>query len=72
MNRSITRRAALSLAGGALAAPLVLCGGFAQAYPVKPVTVIIPFGAGEISTCHERRRASPNASGGCEGRFYAG
>lgn len=46
MSRSITRRAALSLAGGALAAPLVSRSGFGQAYPAKPVTVIIPFGAG--------------------------
>jgi tripartite-type tricarboxylate transporter receptor subunit TctC len=46
MSRSITRRAALSLAGGALAAPLVARGGFAQAYPARPVTVVIPFGAG--------------------------
>lgn len=46
MSRSITRRAALSLAGGALAAPLVSRSGFGQAYPSKPVTVIVPFGAG--------------------------
>ena len=46
MSRSITRRAALSLAGGALAAPLVSRSGFGQSYPVKPVTVIVPFGAG--------------------------
>ncbi|MGH6996807.1 MAG: hypothetical protein ACREEO_01385, partial [Phenylobacterium sp.] len=46
MSRSITRRAALSLAGGVLAAPLVSRGGFGQAYPTKPVTVIVPFGAG--------------------------
>lgn len=46
MNRSITRRTALSLAGGAVAAPFVARDGFAQAYPAKPVTVIIPFGAG--------------------------
>lgn len=46
MNRSITRRAALSLAGGAAAAPFITRHGFAQSYPAKPVTVIIPFGAG--------------------------
>lgn len=46
MNRSITRRAALSLAGGAFAAPFLARSGFAQSYPTKPVTVIVPFGAG--------------------------
>ncbi|KRE16696.1 hypothetical protein ASE66_08705 [Bosea sp. Root483D1] len=46
MSRSITRRAALSLAGGAVVAPLVSRGSFGQAYPTKPATVIIPFGAG--------------------------
>jgi len=46
MSRSITRRAARSLAGGTLAAPLLARRGFGQAYPAKPVTVIIPFGAG--------------------------
>ncbi|PZN96420.1 MAG: hypothetical protein DCF30_17670 [Hyphomicrobiales bacterium] len=46
MSRSITRRTVLSLAGGALAAPLVSRSGFGQSYPVKPVTVIVPFGAG--------------------------
>jgi tripartite-type tricarboxylate transporter receptor subunit TctC len=46
MKRPITRRAALSLVGGAFAAPLIARSGWAQAYPTKPVTVIIPFGAG--------------------------
>lgn len=46
MDRFITRRAALKLAGGALAAPLAARSGFAQSYPAKPVTVIVPFGAG--------------------------
>jgi tripartite-type tricarboxylate transporter receptor subunit TctC len=46
MGRSITRRATLSLASGALAAPLVSRSGFGQGYPAKPVTVIVPFGAG--------------------------
>lgn len=46
MNHSITRRTALSLAGGAVAAPFVARNGFAQSYPAKPVTVIVPFGAG--------------------------
>ncbi|CAN7376303.1 tripartite tricarboxylate transporter substrate binding protein [Bosea sp. LjRoot90] len=46
MRRSITRRAALGLAGGALAAPFASRSSFGQAYPTKPVTVIIPFGAG--------------------------
>lgn len=46
MSGSITRRRALGLAGGALAAPLLARQGLAQSYPTKPVTVIIPFGAG--------------------------
>jgi tripartite-type tricarboxylate transporter receptor subunit TctC len=46
MSGSITRRGALGLAGGALAAPVLARQGFAQSYPTKPVTVIIPFGAG--------------------------
>lgn len=43
---SITRRSALGLAGGALAAPFLAKSGFGQSYPAKPVTVIVPFGAG--------------------------
>jgi len=46
MKHPVTRRAALRFAGGALAAPFAARGGFAQSYPAKPVTVIIPFGAG--------------------------
>ncbi|MCU4182481.1 Bug family tripartite tricarboxylate transporter substrate binding protein [Bosea sp. BH3] len=46
MKNKITRRAALGLAGGALAMPFTARSGFGQSYPAKPVTVIIPFGAG--------------------------
>lgn len=46
MKHKITRRAALGLAGGALAMPFTARSGFGQSYPAKPVTVIIPFGAG--------------------------
>jgi tripartite-type tricarboxylate transporter receptor subunit TctC len=40
------RRSVLGLAAGVLAAPMVAREGFAQAYPNRPVTVIVPFGAG--------------------------
>lgn len=46
MKHKITRRSALGLAGGALAMPFTARSGFGQSYPAKPVTVIIPFGAG--------------------------
>lgn len=46
MTIELTRRSALALAGGALAAPFVASEGFAQTYPARPVTVIVPFGAG--------------------------
>ncbi|QCK86781.1 tripartite tricarboxylate transporter substrate binding protein [Phreatobacter aquaticus] len=46
MKTVLSRRSALALAGGALATPFVGSEGFAQAYPARPVTVIVPFGAG--------------------------
>jgi tripartite-type tricarboxylate transporter receptor subunit TctC len=46
MVRSISRRSALGVVGGALATPFIARDGFAQAYPAKPVTVIVPFGPG--------------------------
>ncbi|QCI66725.1 Bug family tripartite tricarboxylate transporter substrate binding protein [Phreatobacter stygius] len=46
MTIRITRRTAFGLAAGAIASPLVAREGFAQAYPNRPVTVIVPFGAG--------------------------
>lgn len=42
----LSRRTALSLGLGGLAVPFVTRDGFAQAYPNRPVTVIVPFGAG--------------------------
>lgn len=42
----MTRRTALGLTAGAIASPFVAREGFAQAYPSRPVTVIVPFGAG--------------------------
>ena len=46
MTICMTRRVALGLTAGALASPFVAREGFAQAYPNRPVTVIVPFGAG--------------------------
>lgn len=46
MTATISRRTALSLTAGAVAAPMVASEGFAQTYPARPVTVIVPFGAG--------------------------
>lgn len=46
MTTSISRRTAIAFGAGAIAAPFVAAEGFAQAYPSRPVTVIVPFGAG--------------------------
>jgi tripartite-type tricarboxylate transporter receptor subunit TctC len=46
MTNRISRRTALKISVGAAAAPLVASEGFAQAYPARPVTVVVPFGAG--------------------------
>ncbi|MGU9979007.1 Bug family tripartite tricarboxylate transporter substrate binding protein [Phreatobacter sp. HK31-P] len=46
MTKTIDRRTVLSLTAGTLAAPFIGSEGFAQAYPNRPVTVIVPFGAG--------------------------
>ncbi|MCZ8313597.1 tripartite tricarboxylate transporter substrate binding protein [Phreatobacter sp.] len=46
MSKAIDRRTALGLTAGALSAPFVATSGFAQAYPARPVTCIVPFGAG--------------------------
>lgn len=42
----LTRRRALALGAAAAASPFVASEGFAQAWPARPVTVIVPFGAG--------------------------
>ncbi|MFN3853420.1 MAG: Bug family tripartite tricarboxylate transporter substrate binding protein [Phreatobacter sp.] len=46
MSSRFNRRQALGIGAGVLAAPFVASEGFAQAYPSRPVTVIVPFGAG--------------------------
>lgn len=46
MTKAIDRRTMLGLAAGTLAAPLIGSESFAQSYPARPVTVIVPFGAG--------------------------
>lgn len=46
MTTSISRRTVLAFGAGAIASPFVAAEGFAQAYPNRPVTVIVPFGAG--------------------------
>jgi tripartite-type tricarboxylate transporter receptor subunit TctC len=46
MTTKIDRRTALGLTAGALSAPFLSSQGFAQSYPARPVTVIVPFGAG--------------------------
>lgn len=46
MSSRFNRRQALGIGAGVLSAPFVASEGFAQAYPSRPVTVIVPFGAG--------------------------
>ncbi|MGQ3353294.1 MAG: Bug family tripartite tricarboxylate transporter substrate binding protein [Phreatobacter sp.] len=46
MTKAIDRRTALGMAAGTLAVPFIGAEGFAQTYPARPVTVIVPFGAG--------------------------
>lgn len=46
MTTSISRRTAFKIGAGAAAAPFVASEGFAQAYPARPVTCVVPFGAG--------------------------
>lgn len=46
MTKSIDRRTALALTAGTFAAPFIGSEGFAQSYPARPVTCIVPFGAG--------------------------
>ena len=40
------RRKVLQLAAGAVALPAVARAAFAQAYPTKPITIVVPFAAG--------------------------
>src|SRR5690242_1610846 len=43
---TISRRAMLALAGAAVALPRLSRQSFAQAYPARPVKVVVPVGAG--------------------------
>ena len=42
----LLRRKFLQLAAGAVALPAVARSAFAQAYPTKPITIVVPFAAG--------------------------
>ena len=42
----LPRRQILQLAAGAVALPAVSRGGWAQAYPARPITLVVPFAAG--------------------------
>lgn len=46
MSSTMTRRTALKVTAAAAASPFIASEGFAQSYPARPVTVIVPFGAG--------------------------
>jgi tripartite-type tricarboxylate transporter receptor subunit TctC len=48
-NSSLPRRRLTLLAAGALTASLLPAVAFAQAYPAKPVTFIVPFAAGSAT-----------------------
>jgi tripartite-type tricarboxylate transporter receptor subunit TctC len=59
---AITRRGLLQLAGAAVAAPACLRSAAAQAYPTRPITMIVPYAAGGPTdtvgrTVTERMRA---------------
>jgi tripartite-type tricarboxylate transporter receptor subunit TctC len=43
---NLIRRRFLSLVGGAIAAPALSRIAIAEAYPTRPVTMVIPYGAG--------------------------
>ena len=46
---TIPRRRFLHLAAGAAALPAVPRVAWAQAYPTRPITMIVPFAAGVLS-----------------------
>jgi len=43
---NLLRRRFLHLAAGAGALPAVSCFAWAQTYPSKPITIVVPFAAG--------------------------
>jgi len=42
----LARRKFLHLAAGALSMPAIARAAWAQTYPVRPITIIVPFAAG--------------------------
>ena len=57
-----TRRRFLPLAAAALATPSLLRPGIAQSYPWKPITIVVPFGAGSGTDTVTRIIAQPLAA----------
>ena len=55
------RRQFVHLAAGAAALPVVLRMAHAQAYPARPITMIVPIGAGSTSDVVGRLVAEPRA-----------
>src|SRR2546430_10629856 len=56
---NLPRRRFLHLAAGATALPAVSRFAWAQAYPTRPITMIVPFAPGGISDVMGRMMAEP-------------
>src|SRR3954453_19630179 len=56
---SIPRRRFLHLAAGAAALPAMPCFAAAQAYPSRPITIIVPIPAGAVADITTRIIAEP-------------